>query len=154
MVAGFFTVGLLSRWIGRQKLVNISMMFTGLSLLGLATAPLFRYLPDLPRLQALNLGHPVLLVSVVWSFILGVTNSLILVPTQTVLQDRTPEAAYGRVFANRLLIANIGGIAPIALTGLMADLVGIEWVMGGVGMVTLFIAIFGLFYLRAFGRNI
>ncbi|MBN1483212.1 MAG: MFS transporter [Chloroflexia bacterium] len=151
MLLGFFGVGPLSKRLGPQRLVNASMVLTGVSMLGLGAVRLLQGLPDLPRLEMLNLGHPVLLAAVLWCFLLGLSNSFIIVPTQTLLQDRTPEEAYGRIFANRLLIANIAAIGPILLTGAMADLVGIPQALAAVGILTLFIALFGLSYLRSPG---
>lgn len=153
MLVGFATVGLVSRRVGPQRLVNLSMLLAGLAMVGLSGASLLQGLPKLPRLEVLNLGHPVLLFSAVWSFLLGVSNAFITVPTQTLLQDRTPEEAYGRVFANRQLIANIASMGPILLTGAMADLVGIPQVLVTVGGFTLFISLLGIRYVRGSARS-
>lgn len=147
MIVGVVTVGSLAKWIGSQRLVDGSMILIGITLIGLAAVPVLqRVLPQ--TLEVLNLGNPVILITMVWCFLLGATDSYIFVPTQTLLQDRTPEEAYGRVFANRQLIQNISSIPPILLTGVLGDLVGIPQVMVVVGLLSLFIALFGIRYLR------
>jgi len=148
MFFGFLAIGFVSRRATWQRLVNGSMLVCGVALTGLAATPLLERLPNMPPLGTLNLAHPVLLVSIAWCLMLGVANSFITVPTQTVLQDRIPEEAYGRVFANRLLATNIASMAPVLLAGAMADLVGIIWVLGGVGLLTLAMTAFGVVYLR------
>jgi MFS family permease len=148
MMAGLFLVGILSRWLGRQRLVDRSMLLTGLILLALASIPVLQKYTNLPPLAALDLGHPIILVSVTLCFLLGMVDSIIFVPTQTLLQDRAPEEAYGRVFANRQLIQNVASMGPILLTGAMGDLVGIPRVLAVVGGITLTIAILGILYLR------
>lgn len=154
MLAGLLFVGMLSRRLGRQRLVDWSMLLTGFVLLGLACVPLLQKIPHLPILETLHLGHPVLLASIILSFLLGMMDSIVFVPTQTLLQDRTPEEAYGRIFANRQLIQNVASMGPILLTGAMGDLIGIPRVLAAVGGLTLAVAIFGILYLRSERRRV
>lgn len=151
MMLGLLTVRAATKRIGQQHLIDGSMVLTGFALIGLALAPLLQAFPIFPQIEVLHMGHPILWISALWCLILGVANSFILVPTQTLLQDRTPEEAYGRVFANRQLITNIASIGPILLTGAIADLVGIPPVLGAVGGLTLLIAMVSMLYLRAPG---
>jgi MFS family permease len=148
ILVGFLLVTSVAKWFGLQRLVDSSMMAVGLALIGLSVAPLLQRLPAVTPLVEPNPTHPVLLAAGLCSFFLGLANLFILVPTQTLLQDRTPEEAYGRVFANRLLIANIASVGPILLTGALGDLVGISQVLGAVGVLTLLIAVGSVLYLR------
>ncbi|MGC8874338.1 MAG: hypothetical protein ACP5SI_07830, partial [Chloroflexia bacterium] len=70
------------------------------------------------------------------------------VPTHTVLLNNTPADAYGRVFANRQLVTNMASVLPILLTGATADLLGIPWVLGSIGCLTIGLGIFGALYLK------
>ena len=145
MFLGFLLVGPAScrhRW---QQLINRTMLLCGVVLLALAGTPLVARLnaPALPQG-----ARAVLWMSIAWSFLLGITNPFITVPTQTVLQHRTPAEAYGRIFANRQLLANIASIFPILLAGAMADLLGIVWVLGGIGCLTIALSAFGTLYLK------
>lgn len=145
MFLGFLLIGPASRRRGWQQVVNRSMLLCGIALLGLAVTPIVARASTSAGLQGARFA---LWASLTWSLLLGITNPFITVPTQTVLQCNTPAEAYGRIFANRQLVANIVSIVPILLAGAMADLLGIVWVLGAIGCLTLGVGIFGILYLR------
>lgn len=145
MFLGFLLIGPASRRRSWQQVVNRSMLLCGTALLGLAATPIVVNASAAAGLQGERLA---LWASLGWSLLLGITNPFITVPTQTVLQSNTPAEAYGRIFANRQLVANVASIVPILLTGAMADLLGIVWVLGGIGCLTVGLGVFGTLYLR------
>ncbi len=146
MLAGFLAVSPLTRRLGQQRLIQVSMIAVGISLLAMAGVPVLQHLAHLPPLG--TAGHPLLFVVAAACFLLGMANLFVLVPTQTLLQNRTPEEAYGRVFANRALVANIATVGPILLTGAFSDLFGIPQVLASVGVLTLLVAGIMAIYLR------
>ncbi len=60
---------------------------------------------------------------------LGIAFALIGIPSQTMLQERTPHDIRGRVFSAQFLLANALSIPPMLFAGTLADRVGIPPVM-------------------------
>ncbi|HEY2594613.1 MAG TPA: hypothetical protein VGK33_11995, partial [Chloroflexota bacterium] len=50
----------------------------------------------------------------------------IMVPAQTLLQERAPVELRGRVFAVQLMLSNFASIIPLLLLGGLADLIGVD----------------------------
>jgi MFS family permease len=50
----------------------------------------------------------------------------IMVPAQTLLQERAPVELRGRVFAVQLMLSNLASIVPLVLLGGLADLIGVD----------------------------
>jgi MFS family permease len=50
----------------------------------------------------------------------------IIVPAQTLLQERAPVELRGRVFAVQLMLSNLASIVPLLLLGGLADLIGVD----------------------------
>ena len=51
----------------------------------------------------------------------GIAFVAILVPTQTIIQERADEAVRGRLFAVQLVLANVASILPLVVLGELAD---------------------------------
>ena len=68
----------------------------------------------------------------------------ILVPSQTVLQENTPEKDRGKVFAT--LGVAMGGLSliPVLLSGFLADVFGTTPIFIGIGGIIILIGVFGL----------
>lgn len=89
-------------------------------------------------------GHTGIFVAIVMvlAFALGVAFSLISVPAQTIIQERTPVDMRGRIFAAQLTLAGVVTILPLIFLGGLADLVGINFVLLLVAAVMAGLAIF------------
>lgn len=59
------------------------------------------------------------------AFLIGLSFSFTQVPAQTILQERTPVELRGRVFATQLTMAFVASVAPLLITGGLADLLGV-----------------------------
>ncbi len=59
------------------------------------------------------------------SVFIGLGFAMIGIPSQTLLQTRTPANVRGRVFAAQFLLANLVGIPPMLFAGTLADRIGI-----------------------------
>lgn len=78
------------------------------------------------------------------SFLLGAALVSILIPSQTVLQENTPSQDRGKVFSV-LGVAMAGlSLIPIFLAGILADFFGVIPIFITLGVVIMFIGIFGL----------
>ena len=94
---------------------------------------------------------PVLLSQVIIgtvAFFLGVANSFITVPAQTVLQERAPETVRARVFAAFYTVSNVFLIPPLLIGASAADLFGVLPTVLGIAVVVLAIAGAGTRYLN------
>lgn len=92
----------------------------------------------LPHILEINILH----IMVVLAFLLGIANSFIFVPSNTILQEETLEDFRGKAYG--LLNTMIGflSLIPIILVGGLADLIGTKSVILVIGVVVLLIAIY------------
>lgn len=78
------------------------------------------------------------------SFLLGITLVSILVPSQTVLQENTPDEDRGKVFAT-LGVAMAGlSLIPVLISGVLADIFGVSSIFIGLGVIIIMIGLFGI----------
>jgi MFS family permease len=75
----------------------------------------------------------------------GVANVVFVIPSQTIFQQRTPDAMLGRVIAIRLALVNAMLAVSMATSGLLAEIFGLNVVLAGCGVLTLAAALAGLF---------
>lgn len=85
-------------------------------------------------------------VVMVLSMFIGFELSLIGIPAQTVLQERSPEDMRGRVFAMQFLLTNLIAIPPMLFVGTLADWFTIPPVMILVGGGTLLVGLWCVYY--------
>ncbi|MDP8923057.1 MAG: MFS transporter [Chloroflexota bacterium] len=68
------------------------------------------------------------------AFVAGSGFVSILVPTQTVIQERAEEGVRGRLFAVQLVLANVASILPLVVLSELADHLGVPWTLLLVGL--------------------
>ncbi len=78
------------------------------------------------RLSDLAGISPLVLIAMWLSIPAGLASAVVGVATRAVLLNRTPAAARGQVIATQNLIGNLAALVPTLLTGIAADLIGIE----------------------------
>lgn len=148
MVLGGLFVGKLGHLLPKRRLVGSAIFLAGFLFFLVGIAPIispaikyfhtprplpFIYQPSLSTILAFG------------SFVLGACLVSVLIPTQTVLQQRTPEQHRGKVFAAMAVAMSALSLIPVLFVGMLADVVGplpIFLAMGGS------IALIGLFALR------
>ena len=69
------------------------------------------------------------------SLLLGVGASFVGVPMQTLIQMKTPPEMRGKVFGFQNNVINIALSVPLALAGVLADVIGLQTVVVGLGVV-------------------
>jgi hypothetical protein len=137
VLVGVLLVPRVIRRITRGWLIDIALTFAGL-MLGLMAVT--RDAGD-----ALWLGSaPVKWVAIVvatLAAILGICNAFILVPAQTMLQERSHEGVRARVYATFFTISNTVSFIPIFFAAAFADIFGVVQVLlvvavlvGGLGL--------------------
>ncbi len=120
----------------RAKTNGISMLIIGLS---------FASFGWMARLLT---GFPLLVSVAAVSTTLGMAMSAVSIVGQTMLQEESPQALQGRVFAVRFMMNNLIGLPPMLLIGIMADLWGIPLIMLGIGILLILFAVFTLYNLH------
>jgi predicted MFS family arabinose efflux permease len=143
VVLGAILSSRLAQWVPRFHMINASLVVMAICLVA------FGSVETLGRYLALGLpGWAViqwlLLIVVLLAFILGLGFAFVTIPAQTTLQERSPPAMRGKVFATQLTLGNVASILPVAFVGGVADLFGIARVIILVGLAVLAIGIFSL----------
>ena len=87
---------------------------------------------------------PLSKVLIVGSFLMGVALVSILIPSQTVLQENTPEEDRGKVFSVLGVAMSGLSLIPIFLTGILADIFGTTPIFIALGLVIIVVGMFGL----------
>ncbi len=67
--------------------------------------------------------------------ILGICNAFILVPAQTMLQERSPEHIRARIYATFFTVSNTACFVPILFAAALADVIGVVKVLVGVAVI-------------------
>ncbi|MBI2596571.1 MFS transporter [Candidatus Daviesbacteria bacterium] len=147
IVAGGMILGRIGGKLIKRKLVARAIIFAGVLffLVGIAplVSPAIRHL-KYPKPLPFFYQPPLSKILVTGSFLLGIAVVSILVPSQTVLQENTPEKDRGKVFAT-LGVAMAGlSIIPVILSGLLADLFGTTPIFIGMGLAIFIVGLFGL----------
>lgn len=127
----------------KSKLTKIGLFLLGLSILVLPyiskveAGGFIQMLNSyLPRIFDVNILH----IMVVLAFFMGIANSLIFVPSNTILQEETSEQFRGKVYGALNMMVGLFSLLPILIVGGLADVFGIKSVITGVGVTVLLIA--------------
>lgn len=120
----------------KSRLTKIGIFLLGISILIL---PYISKVESRGFVQAINSYLPqaiditILHIMVVLAFIMGVANSLIFIPSNTVLQEETSEQFRGKVYGALNTMVGLFSFLPILIVGGLADVFGIKGVITGVG---------------------
>lgn len=79
----------------------------------------------------------------------GVSFVSILIPSQTLLQEKTPGGLRGRVFGNFWFLVTVATIVPVILSGTISELFGVRTLLAILTGVTLF----GLISFKRYGES-
>ncbi len=147
IVTGGGILGRFGRRLVKRKLVACGILFSGILSFLVGAAPFispaisyFRH----PMPRAFFYQPSLTTILMAGAFLLGIALVSILVPSQTVLQENTPEKDRGKVFSV-LGVAMYGlSLVPILLAGIMADIFGTAPIFLGFGVVIILAGLFGL----------
>jgi MFS family permease len=67
------------------------------------------------------------------TLVAGLGFACVIVPAQTILQERAPADSRGRIFAVQLMLGSLASVIPLLGVGSLADQVGTPWVFVGLG---------------------
>lgn len=91
----------------------------------------------LPGFLEIDILHIVIFVA----FILGVSNSLVFVPANTILQEKTNEEFRGKVYGFLNAFVGVLSLLPVIIVGGLADIIGVGSVITGIGFFLLSLGI-------------
>ena len=136
MLSAAFVLGRRSGLLAdRWRIIRRGLIVVSLSLFVAAALPALGRVAGLVRpegveVHILSEWDVALLGSVmVTTLVAGFGFAAIVVAAQTLLQERAPARARGRVFAVQFMLANLLSIIPLLFIGGLADLIGIKQVL-------------------------
>lgn len=97
--------------------------------------------PNLLSLKTLVTGLNLELSLITGAFLLGLAMVSIVVPSQTALQEYSPEKDRGKVYSVLSVLMSAMSIGPVIVTGFLADKIGILPVFTAVGTIILLLGI-------------
>jgi MFS family permease len=134
MLAAAVSLQRLGDRVPKERLIHYGLAAVGGALLVVGVLPAIWYVlpftytaPGEPNLQTLMAA--VMAVTMV----AGVGFACIIVPAQTILQERAPVDSRGRIFAVQLMLGSVASVVPLLFIGGVADVVGAPLVFGALG---------------------
>jgi hypothetical protein len=130
---GVLLVGPATRRIERGSVIDWALALAGLMmLLMVASEPVLNWVSD-PSYDTL------IIVTAIFAAFLGLCNAFVLIPAQTMLQERSHEHIRARVYATFFTISNVLAFVPIVFAAALADVFGVIeiliWVSIGIGAI-------------------
>ncbi len=132
IIGALGVTSLLRRKIRKKKIISFGFFLSAVSLLSIATV-----VPLLGSLRAL--------VALGIAFLLGIGFVSIIIPVQTLLQEKTPEDKRGRVFGVLGFAITLTSILPVLLTATIAEILGTNFM---IGIISLLVGVLGVYSLR------
>lgn len=127
MVLGGILIGRFGYRVPKRMIVSLSILIGGLLFFSVGAAPLvspaIKYFPR-PRPLPFFYQVPLSTVLAIGSFFLGMMMVSVVVPSQTVLQENTPEAVRGKVFSILGVLMSALTLVPVVAVGVLADIFG------------------------------
>ncbi len=121
-------LGQFLRNIDRARLLAISMIAFGVTMLGLAAVP--QAMSQLPDLHV----HA-RLTGAAFSLLLGIEFGAIMIPAVTYLMEETSDEIRGRIFALLYMVINGVTAIPVLAAAALSDTIGTAHVIGGLGVI-------------------
>lgn len=147
IVTGGLILGKIGQKFIKRKLVSKSIIFGGLIFFLMGIAPVVS-----PAIMHLSYPKPLAFITQpslstllgAGSFLLGMAMVAILVPSQTVLQQNSPERDRGKVFAVLGVVMSGLSLVPVLISGILADIFGPNPIFLGLGVLIILIGLFGI----------
>lgn len=149
MIIGALFIGNFFHKKSKHKMTALGLFISSISIILLpfgskiASKPFVLFANSyLPSFLDINIVHLVVLIS----FILGVANALVFVPSNTILQEETASHMRGKVYGILNSLVGAFSLLPIIIVGGLADLVGVSSVLTGIGLIIFAIAVAYIFH--------
>jgi MFS family permease len=143
-IVGAIFIGNFLQHMNKNRMVTIGITLTGVAMLILpfcskiAAKGIVQLLnPFLPKVLMITNIHIVILLA----FIVGIANSLVFVPSNTILQEQTSDEVRGKVYGVMNTLVGLFSFLPVLLVGSLSDWLGITPVLIGIGLSLLIVSI-------------
>lgn len=157
MIAAALSLQRVARWVSKEALIRCGLGVLGVTLALIGTVPVLWQLLPFTRagsepLRVIELALPftqgalgvvvrlyppdqssLLLAVGALTLVAGLGFACVIVPAQTILQERAPADSRGRIFAVQLMLGSLASVIPLLGVGSLADQVGTPWVFVGLG---------------------
>lgn len=147
MVVGGVLIGKIGYKLAKRRMVGLSILLTGALFFAAGMAPLMspviRYF-TIPRPLPFFYQPPLSSLLAAGSFLLGIAMVAVIVPSQTVLQENTPEQVRGKVFAVLGVAMAALSLLPVLFTGILADVFGTMPIFIALGGLTLILGLLAI----------
>ena len=125
---GVLLVGPTTRRVERGSVIDWALALAGIMLICMvATEPVLTWI--------FNPSHNLLIwVTAIFAAGLGICNAYVLIPAQTMLQERSTEQVRARVYATFFTISNLLAFVPIVFAAALADVFGVIAILIAIGV--------------------
>jgi len=145
LVVGSILMPRITRRLGKPRTIFLGCIALALSFLLL---PLTTILARALQPQGWNTNPLLLLAIALLMFAAGVALDLINIPSQTAMQELSPDWIKGRVLALQLMLYNFCSIPVILFIGAVADLFGLDRVIYLIAIVIAAFGVWGIYFER------
>lgn len=135
MLITSFLIGSKFTKVSNERIIDIGLF--------LSSAVLFLF-GSIDLLRHFN----IVLLAVGVTFLAGIANACIFVPAQTIVQTHVSSKSLSKIFGLLYLVTGIIAFAPIILTGVFADVLGVRVVLVGIGLALLALVLIKLAFLK------
>jgi MFS family permease len=140
VLAGVLLVPYVAGRFERNVVIDTALTLAGVMLLFLAASPMAL---DLVWTGGAAPSATKTTVAAFFAALLGMANAFVLVPSQTLLQERSHERIRARVYATFYAISNSVSFVPIFFTAASADLFGVTEVLIAVAVIVILLGVIG-----------
>lgn len=148
MAIGATIIGSFLHKSSKSNLTKIGLLVLGIAIL---LMPYGAKLESREIVQFINFYLPyflqinVLHIMVVLAFIIGFATAFVFVPANTILQEETTDESRGKIYGLLNSLVGVLAIFPVILVGSLADIIGIKFVITGIGFIIISIAMLRIF---------
>ncbi|MFN0072269.1 MAG: MFS transporter, partial [Chloroflexota bacterium] len=138
---------LLSRWghgLNRYQLVNGGLFVVSIAILAMgAVGPVWHNVFGVGEAGAFDLHHVggLLATTMTIALLAGIGFVCMIVPAQTIIQERAPVAIRGRVFSIQFMLSNVLSVIPLLFLGGLADVIGVARTLTGLALLLIVITL-------------
>ncbi len=136
MLCGVIVVGRVGRRFARELLIDRALLAVSLLLLAFAIVPSALVAAGVTGTAAFN---PAIVTAMALAGGLGIANAFIIVPSHTLLQERSNERIRARVLSTFFTASNAVALIPILFAGVLGDLFGVVRVLAAIALLALII---------------
>lgn len=131
----------------KTRIATIGLVLSGVALFILPNghaiigSQLAKHLRIIPHILTLNISYMVMAIA----FILGFANSLIFVPSNTIVQEKTSDDLRGKIYGTMNTIIGLFSLLPVIIAGSLSDIIGVGTVITWIGIAVLILGVGKIF---------